>query len=36
MKDRCYNPNNSHFKYYGGKGITVCNEWKDNFKLFYD
>lgn len=36
MKDRYYNPNNSHFKYYGGKGITVCNEWKDNFKLFYD
>ena len=36
MKDRCYNPNNSNFKYYGGKGITVCNEWKDNFKLFYD
>ena len=36
MKDRCYNPNNSHFKYYGSKGITVCDEWKDDFKLFYD
>lgn len=36
MKGRCYNSNNSHFKYYGGKGITVCNEWKNNFKLFYD
>lgn len=36
MKDRCYNPNNSHFKYYGGKGIIVCNEWKNDFKTFYD
>lgn len=36
MKDRCYNPNNNHFKYYGGKGIIVCNEWKNDFKNFYD
>lgn len=36
MKDRCHNPNNSHFKYYGGKGIAVCSEWKEDFKLFYD
>lgn len=36
MKDRCYNPNNSHFKYYGSKGITVCDKWKENFKLFHD
>lgn len=35
MKQRCYNPKNTHFKYYGGKGITVCNEWKNNFMDFY-
>ena len=28
MKDRCYNPNNQEFKHYGGRGITVCEEWQ--------
>lgn len=27
IKDRCYNMNNKDFKYYGGKGIVLCNEW---------
>lgn len=27
MKNRCLNPNNTHYKYYGGKGITICDEW---------
>lgn len=27
MKSRCYNPNSDHYKYYGGRGITVCDEW---------
>ena len=27
MKQRCYNPNNQHYQWYGGKGITICNEW---------
>lgn len=27
MKDRCYNPKNKDYKYYGGRGITVCKEW---------
>ena len=36
MKSRCYNPNTEKFKYYGGKGISVCEEWKNNFKAFYD
>lgn len=31
MHDRCYNPNHKHYQYYGGKGITVCEEWnRDN------
>ena len=29
MKQRCANPNRSAFKYYGGKGIKVCQEWLD-------
>lgn len=28
MKDRCYNPNNQEYKHYGGRGITVCEEWQ--------
>lgn len=35
MRQRCNHP--SHFAYarYGGKGITVCDEWND-FQSFYD
>lgn len=29
MKKRCYDPNCKAFKDYGGRGITVCNEWKN-------
>jgi len=29
MKTRCFNPNNKAYKYYGGRGITVCQEWLD-------
>lgn len=35
MKTRCYNSNATHFKYYGNKGIKICEEWRDNFKNFY-
>lgn len=34
MKDRCYNPNNKAFRWYGAKGIKVCDEWLGNPKLF--
>jgi len=34
MKSRCYNPRSSDFKYYGGRGICVCDEWK-NFENFH-
>lgn len=27
MKNRCFNPNYSEYKDYGGRGITVCDEW---------
>lgn len=36
MKRRCYNPNDQDYKDYGLRGITVCDEWKNNFQAFYD
>lgn len=33
---RCYNENNKSFKNYGGRGISVCSEWKKDFQTFYD
>lgn len=27
MMHRCYSPNHSSFRYYGGRGITVCERW---------
>lgn len=36
MKQRCYNPNNNRYNDWGGRGITVCDEWLKNFKAFYD
>lgn len=29
MKTRCENPNAEHYEDYGGRGITICEEWKD-------
>lgn len=34
MKNRCLNPNACNYKYYGGKGIKICDEWVDNFEEF--
>ena len=36
MKNRCYNLNSKRWKYYGGRGIKVCDEWKHDFKAFYN
>lgn len=35
MKDRCYNPNNKTYKDYGGRGVYICEEWKNSFEIFY-
>lgn len=36
IKTRCYNKKFKHYKYYGGKGITMCNEWKNSYLSFYN
>lgn len=36
MKQRCSNPKESHYEYYGGKGVSVCEEWKKSFSTFRD
>jgi hypothetical protein len=35
MKQRCSNPQTSHFKYYGARGIKVCDRWLESFENFY-
>lgn len=35
MLVRCYNKKARHFKYYGGRGITVCERWRRNFQNFF-
>ena len=35
MKQRCENPKTISYKYYGEKGITVCEEWRNSFLSFY-
>ena len=35
MKNRCFNKKSNRYKDWGGRGITVCNEWLD-FNCFYE
>lgn len=34
MKTRCYNPNTYGWKWYGAKGIGVCEEWRNSYQTF--
>lgn len=36
MMSRCYRKKDIHYKAYGGRGIIVCDEWKNNAKAFID
>ncbi len=34
MKSRCDNPKDTNYRNYGNRGITVCEEWKNDFLVF--
>lgn len=34
MKDRCYNTKCKDYPHYGGRGITVCSEWLNDYRKF--
>jgi hypothetical protein len=34
MKQRCYNIHSKEYDNYGGRGIVVCDEWRNNFSAF--
>jgi hypothetical protein len=36
MKSRCFRETDEAYKNYGARGITVCSEWANDFKAFYD
>jgi hypothetical protein len=35
MKTRCFNPRHRSYADYGGRGITVCDRWRESFSAFY-
>jgi len=36
MKDRCYNENCKDYRYYGERGIGICDEWLEDRTRFFD
>lgn len=36
MIDRCTNPNATQWKHYGGRGITICDHWRESFEAFLE
>lgn len=36
MKQRCYYKKHQYYKYYGGRGIKICDEWLNSFMSFYN
>jgi len=34
MLTRCRDPKSNRYQYYGGRGISVCDRWKESFKNF--
>lgn len=36
IKYRCYNKNSKSYSQYGGRGIAMCDEWKNDFLAFHD
>ena len=36
IKQRCFNPKHKHYQSYGGRGISMSEEWVNDFMLFYE
>lgn len=36
IKQRCYNPKHRAYHNWGGRGIKMCEDWKNNFQSFHD
>lgn len=36
MRNRCYNENHDKYECYGGRGIQVCDRWRDSFENFLE
>jgi len=34
MKERCINSHHMNYRYYGGRGIQICEQWKRSFEIF--
>src|ERR1039458_10609501 len=34
MRRRCHDPRHPYFRYYGGRGIQVCERWRNSFTAF--
>ncbi len=35
IRDRCKNPKSGNYENYGGRGISICSDWDDDFTSFY-
>ena len=36
IKRRCFTTTDYHYKWYGARGISMCDEWKNSFQIFYN
>lgn len=36
MNSRCHNPKARGYEFWGGRGISVCDEWRDSFSAFHE
>ena len=36
LKNRCFSESNPRYSHYGGRGITVCDDWKNDFVSFWE
>lgn len=36
MLNRCHNPNTDNFKFYGARGVSVCDEWRSSSRSFFE